>query len=51
MGDEILFYHDVLEDEFQDEVPLDASEEYHTPDNSDPSTSKDIEIVVEDTSA
>lgn len=32
-------------------MPLDASEEYHTPDNSDPKTSKDIEIVVEDTSA
>jgi hypothetical protein len=52
MGDEIRFYHDVLEDEFEDEEVIeDSTDEFHTPENSDNRTSGNLEISVEDMSA
>jgi hypothetical protein len=39
MGDEIRFYHDVLEDEFYDEEVIeDNTDEFHTPENNDSRT-------------
>jgi hypothetical protein len=48
MGDEILFYHDVLEDEFQGEVVEDTTDEYLTPENSDQRNSGNLDNVNEE---
>lgn len=51
MGDEIRFYHDVLEEEFHGEVVEDNTDDFHTPENSDPRTSGNLDKEVDDTSA